>query len=185
MKKLFTLSITLLLAACGHRSTKPQESVKKNSQLPQGAPVEPPAPRPIITDDQITRHILYEREMMPVAGIVVEVSLMAMKKSRGDQKQIETEVAKDPRVKRVADAEASAIAKSGISRAENQEISRIIADYIPGVVTGDAETRKRAREAFQSKYSPEALETMDKRQPELARLQNEMLAAAFNPGKRN
>jgi len=184
MKWPLPFSIAILVLACGPKGAKLPQEAESAMKLAKSAPALAPSsadPKAVITDDRITRHLIFQREMAPVTGIAMEVGMLAMKNSGGNQKQFQEEMAKDPRVKRIADAEASAVAKSGLSRMENMEISRIVSDFTPGATMGDAEMKKQARADFQKKYGDEVLAVLEKRLPDLAKLQEELLSAALKP----
>lgn len=181
MQKLALSVLTLLVAGCGRQGAKLPDEVEAARKL-AAAPASTD-PKVLVTDDAVSRHIVYQREMNPVAGIAVEVGMLALKQSGGNQQAFQAEMAKDPRVKQVADAEARAIAKSGLSRQDEMALSRIVADYTAGATLGDAEMKAKAREQFLAKYGPQALGVLEKRLPDLAKLQDETLAATLKPRK--
>ena len=63
------------------------------------------------------------------------------------------------------------------------EIAKIVSTYTPGATMGDGEMKKKAREEFGAKYGPAVLAVLEKRLPELEKLQDEMLGAVLGKKK--
>ena len=171
-------------AACGRKSEVPPEisAARKLAETPQQ--VQPsPSPKDLLTDDKLTRYIVYQREMNTVAGLVLGAAGQAFQKSGGNQKGFEKELSQDERTKKIADTEASALSKSGLTRMEAMAIAKVVSTYTPGATMGNDEMKKQAREKFTAQYGSAALAVMEKRLPELSRLQDEMLGAALGNKK--
>ena len=144
----------------------------------------PPAATPLdskalVTEDKIGRYIIYQKELNSVAALAMGAAGQAFTKSGGSQKDFEKELSKDERSKKIADTQASALAKSGLTQIEAMELAKIVSTYTPGATMGDAEMKQKAREEFTAKYGPEALAVLEKRLPELSKLQDEMLDAVL------
>jgi len=181
---LLVLPLLFFGTACGRKSEVPPE-VAAARQLaeapqPQGSSL---APKDLLTDDKLTRYVVYQREMNTVTDLVMGAAMGAFNKSGGSQKGFEKELSKDERIKKIADTEASALAKSGLARSEAMEIAKIVSTYTPGATMGDGEMKKKAREEFGAKYGPAVLAVLEKRLPELEKLQDEMLGAALGKKK--
>ena len=109
---LLVLPLLLFGTACGRKSEVPPE-VAAARQLaeapqPQGSSL---APKDLLTDDKLTRYVVYQREMNTVTDLVMGAAMGAFNKSGGSQKGFEKELSKDERIKKIADTEASALAK--------------------------------------------------------------------------
>lgn len=187
MKRLALTTLALLAFGCNRSSapTLPQaaETAKQLAQEAAPVPLLSLDPKVLINDDKVGRYLIYQKEMNTVADLVMGAAMGAFNKSGGSQKGFEKELSKDERIKKIADTETSALAKSGLTRSEAMEISRIVSTYTPGATMGDAEMKKKAREEFSAKHGPEVLGVLEKRLPELERLQNEMLGAALGKKK--
>jgi hypothetical protein len=184
---LAALVLTSISCSRGSAPSGSQENAAGAAQ--QAAPntavssTEPLDPKVLITDDKISRYIIYQRETNTVADLVLGMAAQAYKKSNGDQKGFEKEIAQDERTKKIAAVQASAISKSGLGQMEAVEISKIVATFTAGVTMGDDAMKKTARDDFSSQYGAAALSVMEKHLPELAKLQDEMLGAAFGKKK--
>ena len=117
--------------------------------------------------------------MIPVLGLAMGAAAQAFSKSGGDQKGFQKELSSDERARKIADTEASALAKSGLSRMEAMAIAKIVAVYTPGATMGDDEMKKAARDDFIAKYGEAALAVLEKRLSDLSTLQDEMMSSAF------
>ena len=178
------LAAAVLAVACGKPESpagKPPAAAESAKKLAESAPAAPDAAptdaKSLITDDKVARYIVYQREMNTVAGLVMGAATQAYGASGGDQKKFEKEMSKDERTKKIADTEASALAKSGLTRAEVMAMVQVIAPYTPGATMGDDEMKKKARADFSAKYGPEVLAVLERHLPELSKLQDEMLGA--------
>jgi hypothetical protein len=156
------------------------QQAAQNTAVPAADPLDP---KVLITDDKISRYIIYQRETNTVADLVLSAAGQAYKKSGGDQKGFEKELSQDARTKKIADVQASALSKSGLGQMEAIEISKIVATYTAGATMGDDAMKKTAKDEFSSKYGAAALAIMEKNLPELSKLQDEMLSAAFGKKK--
>jgi len=189
MRCIALLSLSLLALGCnrsaGPSGTPPSaaETVKKLAQSAAPAPAPSLDPKVLITDDKIGRYIIYQKEMNTVTDLVMGAAMGAFSKSGGSQKGFEKELSKDDRAKKIADTQASALTKSGLTTTEAMEIMKITTPYTVGATIGDADMKKKAREEFSAKYGPAALAVMDKHLPELSKLQDEMMGAAFSKKK--
>lgn len=190
MNRVALTSLILLAIGC-NRGTAPTGSMPQSAETArklaqEAAPTAAPSvdPKVLITEDKIGRYIIYQKEMNTVADLVMGAAMGAFNKSGGSQKGFEKELSKDERIKKIADTEASALAKSGLTRAEAMDISRIVSSYTPGATMGDAEMKKKAREEFSAKYGPAALAVLEKQLPQLERLQDEMLGAVLGKKKK-
>lgn len=188
MNRYAILSLAFLTLACNRGSgtsgnvPKAAETAKKLAQT--AMPVAPSLdPKDLLTDDKIGRYIIYQREMNTVTDLVMGSAMGAFAKSGGNQKGFEKELSKDDRAKKIADTQASALAKSGLTTAEAMEIVKLATPFTVGVTIGDAEMKKKAREEFSAKYGPAATAVMDKHLPELSKLQDEMMGAVFSKKK--
>jgi hypothetical protein len=189
MNRLFFASLTLFALAC-NRGTAPSgplpqaaETARKLAQEAPPVPAPSLDPKVLVTDGNIGRYIIYQKEMNTVSDLVMGAAVGAFNKSGGSQKGFEKALSQDERLKKIADTEASALAKSGFTRTEAQEIAKVVSTYTPGATMGDAEMKKTAREEFSAKYSPVVLAVMEKRLPELSKLQDEMLEATLGKKK--
>jgi len=84
------------------------------------------------------------REAQP-HGELMGAADQAYNKSGGNQKGFEKKLAQDVRIKKIADTEASAFSKSGLTRAEAMAVARLVSSCLPGRSMGTEETKKRAR----------------------------------------
>jgi hypothetical protein len=188
MKGLALLSITLLALACS-RGNAPSGSLPPTAEtakkLAEGAvaAANPHDPKVLITDDKVSRYIVYQKEINTVGGLVMGAAVGAYNKSGGDQKGFEKALSQDERTKKIAEAQASALSKSGLTQVEAMEIGKVVSTYTPGATMGDAEMKKQAREEFSAKYGATVLAVLEKRLPELEKLQDEMLNAVLGKKK--
>jgi hypothetical protein len=186
MRHLGFAALTLVTLACNRNAAPPEplsQGAEKRAQEAAPPAVPSLAPKDLITDDKVGRYIVYQKEVNTVADLVMGAAMGAFNKSGGSQKGFEKELSKDERLKKIADTEASALAKSGLTRLEAQELAKVVSAYTPGATMGDAEMKKKAREDFGAKYGPTVLAAMEKHLPELARLQDEILSAAMGKKK--
>jgi hypothetical protein len=179
------LPLLLLGTACGRKSEVPPEvaAARKLAQAP--LPEVPTlSPRDLLTDDKLTRYAIYQREMNTVADLLMGAASQAYNKSGGNQKGFEKELAQDVRTKKIADTEASALAKSGLTRAEAMAVSKLVTSYLPRRSTGTEETKKQARADFETTYGKAAVEVVDKHEAELIKIQDEMVNAMMKGGRK-
>lgn len=191
MKRIAVLFLGLLAISCSRPETPAGKTpdAAKAAGKPAGSAAPAPAapaldPKSLITDDKVSRYIVYQKEMNTVAGLVMGAATGAFAKSGGDQKQFEKALSADERTKKIADTEASALAKSGLTRSEVMEMVKIIAPYTPGATMGDDEMKKKAREEFLAKYGPEVLAVLERHLKELSALQDEMFGATLGGKKK-
>ncbi len=182
-------ALVLVNISCG-RSSAPSSGANPaagaSQQTAQSAPAasaNPLDPKSLITDDKVNRYVIYQKEVNTVADLVMGLAGQAYKNSGGSQKEFEQGLAKDERTKKVAEVEASALSKSGLNRTEAMEISKIVSSFTAGATIGDDEMKKTARNEFSTKYGADALAIMEKHLPELSKLQDEMMQAAFGKKK--
>jgi hypothetical protein len=162
-----------------------QSAAETAQQAVQNAPspAVSPDPKTLVTDDKISRYIIYQREINTVADLLMGAATQAYAKSGGDQNGFQKELAQDERTKKIAAAQASALSKSGLGQSEAVELSKIVSTFTAGATIGDEEMKKTARDEFSSKYGAGALGIMEKHLPELSKLQDEMLSAALGKKK--
>lgn len=182
---LLVLPLLCFGTACGRKSDVPPQ-VAAAQKLAQAPLPEAPSlsPKDLLTDDKLTRYETYQREMNTVADLVMASAGQAFNRSGGNQKGFEKELAKDERIQKIAATEASALSKSGLTRMEAMEVSKLVSSYIPGRSMGTDEMKKQARTDFETKYGKPAVEVMDKHEAELTKLQSEMLGAVMKSGKK-
>jgi hypothetical protein len=140
-------------------------------------------PKILITDEKIGQYIVYQKEMNSVSDIMIGVAGQALNKSDGSQKSLEKALSEDERTKRIADTQASALSKSGLTQMQANEIAQIVSSFTPGATMGDAEMKQQAHQEFLTKYGPEVLTVLERRLPELSKLQDEMLQATLGKKK--
>lgn len=140
-------------------------------------------PKALISDDKISRFVIYQKEMNSVADLAMAAGIDALKDSGGSQKAMEKALAKDGRAQKIVEAQASALSKSGLTQTEANEISNVLTPYIAGFTIGDDEMKSKSREEMKSKYGPEAVSTLEKHLPELSKLQDELLAKTLGKKK--
>lgn len=169
--------LALFIASCNGRGGPAAKAPEDAS----GAKVPAPAldPKYLINDEKIGRFITYQQEMSKVAALAVGATLEALQESDGNTKEIEKAMSRDERMKKVSDAEASAIAKSGLTTAEATEMANIISSYTPGMTIGDDEMKQQTREEFTAKYGAAILAVLDRHLKELSDLQDLMLKATL------
>lgn len=172
------LPLLLVTAACGRKSEGPPEAAAVPG--PGGAAT---SPKDLLTDDKLTRYAIYQREMNTVADLVMASAGQAFAKAAGNQKAFEKELARDERIQKIAATEASAMAKSGLTRLQAMEVSKLVSAYLPGRTMGTDDMKKQARADFETKYGQAAVAAMDKHEAELTKLQGEMLNAALGKKK--
>jgi hypothetical protein len=139
-------------------------------------------PKTLITDDKIGRFITYQKEMNSVVDLAMSAGAEALR-TGGSQKDMEKALSKDDRARKIADTQASALAKSGLTQMEATEITQVLSPYIAGFTIGDDEMKNKSREEMKSKYGAEAVAVFEKRLPELSKLQDEMLEKALGKKK--
>lgn len=111
---------------------------------PAAAPeaAKPMDPKALITDDKIGRFIVYQKEMNSVVDLAMGVGVDALKNAGDSQKDLEKALSKDERTQKIANTQASALAKSGLTQMEATEITKILSPYIAGFTIGDDEMKK-------------------------------------------
>lgn len=180
------LAVLALATLACNRGSAPPPAAEVARKLAEAASAPAPAeldPKPLLTDGKVGQYIVYQTEMNLVADLAMGAAAQAYAKSGGSQKGFEKSLSQDERTRKIADTEASALAKSGLSRAEAMALAKVVSSYTPGATMGDAEMKQKHREAFSAKHGPEALAVMEKRLPELTRLQEAMLQAALGKVK--
>lgn len=181
------LSLAVLLSACQKSESpsgdlpKAAADAKKLAEQAPPAPDNPLDPKLLLTDEMLGKYLVYQQTMLPVTGDAMAIAAGAFRKSGGDQKEFEKQMAADERVKRVEAASKEAQAKSGLTQTVSTEIGRLVSSYIPSRTMGTDEDKKKARVDFEAKYGKAAAEAMDKHEAELTKLQDEMLKAALGP----
>lgn len=182
MNRLALATLILTTLACnrsvGPSGSLPQAAETAKNLAQNAAPIadlKPVEPKDLITNDKIDRYIIYQKEMNTVMDLAMGAAVGAANKSGGNQKGFEKELSKDERTKKIGEVNAIALTKSGLTQAEVGQLVQIISPYAAGTAFGDAEGQKKAREEFSAQYGTVALAIMEKRQPELAKLQEEML----------
>jgi hypothetical protein len=144
---------------------------------------EPLDPKTLITDDKISRFIVYQKEMNSVVDLAISAGVDALQNASGSQKDLEKALSKDERAQKVANTQASALAKSGLTQTEATEITKILSPYIAGFTIGDDEMKNKSRDEMKAQYGPGAVAVFEKRLPELSKLQDEMLEKALGNKK--
>lgn len=184
------LSLALLLTACQKSESPSGETPKAAADAQKLAEQAPPAqsnpldPKVLLTDEMIGKYVVYQNTMLPVMGDVMAMAGGAFRKSGGDQKEFEKQMAADPRVRRVEAATKEAEAKSGLTMQTSAAIGRLVSEYVPKRTMGTDEDKAKARAEFEQKYGKAAAEAMDRHEAELSRLQDETLKAALGPAKK-
>ncbi len=140
-------------------------------------------PKTLITDDKISRFIIYQKEMNSVVDLAMSAGVEALQSAGNSQKDLEKALSKDERAQKIAETQASALAKSGLTQPEATEITKILSPYIAGFTIGDDEMKTKSRDEMKSQYGQEALAVFEKRLPELSKLQDEMLERALGKKK--
>lgn len=182
---LLVLPLLVLGTACGRKSEVPPEVAAARKAAEVAVPALPSlAPRDLLTGDKLTRYATYQREMNTVADLVMASAGQAFHRSGGNQKGFEKALAQDERIQKIAATEGSALSKSGLSRLEAMEVSKLVSSYLPGRTMGTEEMKKHARMDFEAKYGQTAAEAMDQHEAELIKLQREMLGAVMKGGKK-
>lgn len=175
------IALTLATLACNRGAIPPPAAEAARTRVEDTPAPAPPAldAKGLITDGKIGQYIVYQTEMNLVADLAVGAATQAYAKSGGSQKGFEQSLSQDERTRKIADTEASALAKSGLTRPEAMALAKIVSAYTPGATMGDAEMKQKHRETFSANHGPEALAVLEKRLPELAKLQEAMLKAAL------
>lgn len=185
---LATLVLAALTVATVSCSKEPSSSgtastAGETAKASMPEPAKPLDPKALITDEKIGRFITYQKEMNSVVDLAMNAGVEAIKNSNGSQKDLEKTLAKDDRTQKIADTQASALSKSGLTQMEASSISQVLTPYIAGFTIGDEEMKNKSREEMQSKYGSEAVAVFEKRLPELSKLQDEMLKKALGQKK--
>ncbi len=172
-------SILFTNVACS-RSSGPSGASSMAAESPQKAAfaAKPLDPKTLITEDKISRYMIYQKETISVAHLAMGAATDAYSKSGGSQKGFIKEYSKDERAAKMAEVQASALAKSGLEQREAIEIMKIVTIYTTKATIGTDQMKQAARNEASSKYGAEAVAVLDKHLPELSKLQDEMLAAA-------
>jgi len=119
-----------------------------------------------------------------VAHLAVDAAAQAHQRAGGDQKGFEKELSKDERIRKIADAEAAGLSRSGLSRSEASAIGKLITPYLTNRMMGTEDMKKKARTDFEAQHGKAALEAADRHEAELTGLQREMLAAVMKGGRK-
>lgn len=178
---LILVGLAFTIPACSQSPT--QAGAGKPAQDAAAATTNSLDPKTLITDEKIGQYIVYQKEMTTVADLMIGVAGQALNKSDGSQKSLEKALSEDERTRKIADTQASALAKSGLTQMQAMEIAKIVSSYTPGATMGDAEMKQQARQEFLTQYGPEVLGVLEKRLPELSKLQDEMLGATLGNKK--
>ena len=180
---LVALVIATISCSKGPSESGPAPTALETAKAAAPQAAKPVDPKTLITDDKISRFIVYQREMNSVVDLAMGLGADALKNASGSQKDLEKAMSKDERAQKIANTQAAALAKSGLTQTEATEITTILSPYISGFTIGDDEMKQKSRDEMKSKYGPEALAVFEKRLAELSKLQDEMLEKAL--GKKN
>ena len=184
------LSLALLLTGC-QKSEAPAGETPKAAADAQAAvaqapaaPADPTDPKALLTDEMLGKYVVYQTTILPVLGDTLAMGASAIQSSGGDQKELEKQMAADPRLQRVDAATKEASAKSGLTAQTAAAIGGLVSEYVSGRSMGTAEEKAKVRADFEQKYGAPAAEAMDKHEAELTKLQEEALKAALGPAKK-
>lgn len=184
------LSLALLLTGC-QKSESPSGEMPKAAadaqKLAEQAPPAPPSPldpKVLLTDDMLGKYAVYQNTMLPVMGDTLALGAEAIRKSGGDQKELEKQMAADPRLQRVNAAAKEAAAKSGLTAQTSAAIGKIVSEYIAKRTIGTDADKAQARTDFEKQYGAAAAAAMEKHEADLTKLQEEALKAALGPAKK-
>ena len=184
------LSLALLMTGCQKSESPSAETPKAAAdasaavaQAP-AAPADPTDPKALLTDEMLGKYFVYQTTMLPVMGDTLAMGAAALQKSGGDQKELEKQMAADPRFQRVDAATKEAAAKSGLTAQTAAAIGGLVSEYVAERSMGSAEDKAKVRADFEQKYGRVAAEAMDRHEAELTKLQEESLKAALGPAKK-
>jgi hypothetical protein len=181
----FALAALVIATISCSKGSSPSGSASpevETTETAAPAAAKPLDPKALISDDKISRFIIYQKEMNSVVDLALSSGADALK-AGGSQKDMEKALAKDSRAQKIVDTQKSALAKSGLTQMEATEITKVLSPYISGFTIGDDEMKQKSREEMKSQYGAEALAIFEKHLPELSKLQDEMLQKAL--GKKN
>jgi hypothetical protein len=179
------VSLIIATISCSN-GTSPSGTASTATETTKPAAPEaakPLDPKTLITDDKIGRFIVYQKEMNSVVDLAMSAGADALQNAGGSQKDLEKALSKDERAQKIANTQASALAKSGLTQTEATEITKILSPYIAGFTIGDDEMKEKSRQEMKSQYGEEPLAVFEKRLPELSKLQDEMLEKALGKKK--
>lgn len=184
------LSLALLLTGCQKTEAPAGETPKAAADAQAAvaeapaAPADPTDPKALLTDEMLGKYVVYQTTMLPVMGDTLAMGASAIQSSGGDQKELEKQMAADPRLQRVDAATKEASAKSGLTAQTAAAIGGLVSGYVTERSMGTAEEKAKVRADFEQKYGTPAAEAMDKHEAELTRLQEDALKAALGPAKK-
>jgi hypothetical protein len=180
---LVTLMIATISCSRGPSPSGTTSTAVETAKTAAAEAVKPLDPKTLISDDKISRFIIYQKEMNSVVDLAISAGAEVLQNAGSSQKDLEKALSKDERAQKVANTQASALAKSGLTQPEATEITNILSPYIAGFTIGDDEMKTKSRDEMKSQYGPEALAVFEKRLPELSKLQEEMLEKALGKKK--
>jgi hypothetical protein len=163
---LFGLLLCSSLIAC-----KKNEAPVSPAAPPKVAAAAPASPatdtsaQALLTEDKLSRFLIYQKEMLAVALDSMNVGLQAFAKAGTDQKKLQGEMAGDKRSAHIAEVSKAALEKSGLTQSEIPALTQLTSPYyakayaLQGAVKKLAEIRKNIEEAKAKGKTPDMMDT--------------------------